>query len=139
MRTLTLPLKAIYFHQIKAGEKTEEYRLCTPYWAKRLKSPFGIYDQIVLTLGYPKADDTERRLVRPWRGFTIKTIQHPHFGPHPVTVYAINVAAPDPAEPTRCAAGKDGDCIHKQCPQLRDGEPHKTRRHCPLDKLEKTA
>ena len=34
---------------------------------------------------------------------------------------------------TRCAAGRDGDCTHAQCPQLRDGEPHKSSRHCPLD------
>ena len=92
MRTLTLPLKSIYFNQIKSGEKPEEYRLCTPYWARRLVG--REYDQIVLTLGYPKAYDTERRLVRPWRGFTIKTLQHPHFGAKPVTVYAIDVRKP---------------------------------------------
>lgn len=33
----------------------------------------------------------------------------------------------------RCAAGRDGDCIHEQCPQLADGEPRKSGRHCPLD------
>jgi hypothetical protein len=37
---------------------------------------------------------------------------------------------------TRCAAGRDGDCNHPQCPQARDGEPHKSQRHCPLDTLE---
>lgn len=92
MRTLTLPLKAIYFHQIKSGEKTEEYRLCTPYWARRLVG--REYDQIVLTLGYPKADNADRHLIRPWRGFTIKTLQHSHFGADPVTVYAIDVRTP---------------------------------------------
>lgn len=89
MRTLTLPLKAVYFHQIKAGTKPEEYRLCTPYWRKRLEG--RVYDQIVLTLGYPKRGDTERHMVRPWRGYTVKTLKHSHFGPDPVTVYAINV------------------------------------------------
>jgi len=34
---------------------------------------------------------------------------------------------------TSCAAGKDGECAHKHCPQLRDNEPHKSGRHCPLD------
>lgn len=34
---------------------------------------------------------------------------------------------------TRCAAGRDGECGHAQCPQLRDGEPAKSGRHCPLD------
>ncbi|MBF0250595.1 MAG: hypothetical protein HQL35_08220 [Alphaproteobacteria bacterium] len=32
-----------------------------------------------------------------------------------------------------CRAGRDGDCIHPECPQNRDGEPHATGRHCPLD------
>jgi len=33
------------------------------------------------------------------------------------------------------AAGRnsDGDCFDPRCPQLRDGEPEKTGRHCPLD------
>lgn len=91
MRDLVLPLKGEYFDQIKAGTKTEEFRLCTPYWQKRLPSPFGIYDRIVLTRGYPKRDDHARRLVLPWRGYGIKTITHPHFGPEPVSVFAIDV------------------------------------------------
>lgn len=33
----------------------------------------------------------------------------------------------------RCHAQKDGDCEHEGCPQLRDGEPAKTGRHCPID------
>ncbi|UWX75329.1 hypothetical protein [Burkholderia gladioli] len=39
-----------------------------------------------------------------------------------------------PAKPlTRCAAARDGDCSHAQCPQLRNNEPHATGRHCPID------
>lgn len=34
---------------------------------------------------------------------------------------------------TRCAAGRDGECGHAQCPQLRDNEPRASGRHCPLD------
>lgn len=34
---------------------------------------------------------------------------------------------------TRCAAARDGECHHSQCPQLRDNEPHATGRHCPID------
>ncbi|GKS85826.1 RNA-binding protein [Acidovorax sp. SUPP1855] len=94
MTDLVLPLKKVYFHQIKNGEKTEEYRLCTPYWNKRLADNFNQFDRIVLTLGYPARDDHDRRLIRPWRGYTIKTITHPHFGPDPVRVYAINVERP---------------------------------------------
>ncbi|WP_375184050.1 hypothetical protein [Aquabacterium sp.] len=32
-----------------------------------------------------------------------------------------------------CQADRDGDCIHAKCPQLADGEPRATGRHCPLD------
>lgn len=92
MTDLVLPLKDIYFNQIKAGTKTEEFRLVTPYWRRRLES--RTYDRIVLTLGYPKREDTARRLIRPWRGYRVTTITHPHFGPDPVQVFAINVEAP---------------------------------------------
>jgi hypothetical protein len=34
---------------------------------------------------------------------------------------------------TRCAANRDGDCCHPDCPQVRDGEPKKSGRDCPLD------
>lgn len=91
MADLILPLKREYFEAIRDGTKTEEYRLCTPYWKKRLASQFDGYERIVLTLGYPARDDHSRRLMRPWRGYTIKTITHPHFGPEPVQVYAIPV------------------------------------------------
>lgn len=33
----------------------------------------------------------------------------------------------------RYAAGRDGECHHKDCPQLRDNEPMATGRHCPID------
>jgi hypothetical protein len=89
MATLVLPLKAVYFNAIKAGTKTKEYRLVTPYWRKRLEG--REYDDIVLTLGYPAADDESRRLRRAWRGFTVETIQHEHFGAEPVQVFAIDV------------------------------------------------
>lgn len=89
MTVLHLPLKAEYFNAIRDGTKPEEYRLCTPYWRKRLEG--RVYDSIALTLGYPSAHDAGRRLVRPWRGYTVKTITHPHFGPEPVEVFAIRV------------------------------------------------
>lgn len=34
---------------------------------------------------------------------------------------------------TNCASDDDGDCAHTECPQLRDGEPRLSGRHCPLD------
>lgn len=35
-----------------------------------------------------------------------------------------------------CHSASDGECFWKGCPQLREGEPHKTGRHCPLPKWE---
>ena len=35
-RPLLIPVNGVYFDQIAAGEKAEEYRLCTPFWQKRL-------------------------------------------------------------------------------------------------------
>lgn len=34
---------------------------------------------------------------------------------------------------TRCEADDDGYCTWKDCPQLKDNEPEKSNRHCPLD------
>ena len=88
---LILPLKREYFDAIKGGEKHEEYRLCTPYWEKRLGG--GIqYDNVILTLGYPKRDDDSRRIVKPWRGTPgRRAITHVHFGDEPVEVFVIDV------------------------------------------------
>ncbi len=36
----------------------------------------------------------------------------------------------------RCHAGKDGECHHKECPQIKDNEPMKSGRHCPIDTWE---
>lgn len=34
---------------------------------------------------------------------------------------------------TRCQASRgDGECNDRRCPQIRDGEPEKTERDCPL-------
>lgn len=33
----------------------------------------------------------------------------------------------------RCHAARDGECYWTVCPQIRDGEPSATGRHCPLD------
>lgn len=87
-RELILPLKGIYFDQIKAGTKLFEYRLRTPYWTKRLEKA-ATFRRLVLTRGYPPADDTQRRLALPWRGYVNTTIHHEHFGPEPVEVFAI--------------------------------------------------
>lgn len=48
----------------------------------------------------------------------------------------LNLATPYTAPSAllaRCAAARDGDCAHTQCPQLRDDEPRASGRHYPLD------
>jgi len=90
MADLHLALKGEYFDQIKAGTKTEEYRMACYFWKIRIEKP-GI-DRLILTRGYPRRTDWSRRLELPWRGYTIKTIVHPHFGNVPIEVYAINVS-----------------------------------------------
>ena len=74
-KVLYLPLKKKWFDMIKAGFKKEEYREFNEYWNRRLlwtnKYPEDrrekftgllIFDTLVFTLGYPKADDTKRRM-----------------------------------------------------------------------------
>ncbi|MGF6963014.1 hypothetical protein OKW43_000019 [Paraburkholderia sp. WC7.3g] len=38
------------------------------------------------------------------------------------------------APAARCHAARDGECSWAHCPQIRDGEPVKSGRHCPHDK-----
>lgn len=90
MADLVLPLKREFFEAIRDGSKTEEFRLRNAYWRKRLEG--RAFARVVLTLGYPAADNHERRLVLPWRGLRVTTITHPLFGAAPVEVYAIKVA-----------------------------------------------
>ena len=90
MKTLNLPLKREYFEAIRSGEKRVEYRLATIYWRKRLDG--AAFDEIRLTLGYPKAGDKSRTLHRRWKGAWLERITHPHFGPDEVEVFAIDVS-----------------------------------------------
>lgn len=92
--TLHLSLKAEYFDAIRDGSKAREYRLVNDYWTKRLVD--RSYSRIVLTKGYPSRTEHHRRLTRVWRGYEVQTIQHPHFGPDPVRVFAIDVTAEEP-------------------------------------------
>lgn len=89
-RILHLPVKKIYFDQIRSGEKLDEYRLVTDYWKKRLEG--RLYDEIHVKCGYPKAGDMSRIEVRPWRGVSRMSITHPHFGTEQVEVFAIHLS-----------------------------------------------
>lgn len=88
-KILRLPVKALYFYQIRDLEKPEEFRLANDYWRKRLENK--TFDEVHITLGYPKAGDQDRTVIRPWRGFRRKWIKHEHFGEEAVDVFAIIV------------------------------------------------
>lgn len=88
MKTLVLPLKKKWFEMIKSGEKLEEYREINKYWSNRLIFKDVFYDfesismeeltksimdcsdteffndfsEVEFTCGYPRKDDTERRI-----------------------------------------------------------------------------
>ena len=89
MKSLILNLKKEYFQEIKSGAKKEEYRLCTPYWQKRLENKN--YDKVIIKLGYPKHLEVEKILEFKYLGYEIKTIKHKHFGNDPVKVYSIKL------------------------------------------------
>lgn len=90
-KILHLPLKGEYFDAIRDGSKTHEFRLAAK-WEKRLAG--REFDEIVLTRGYPSKSDESRRLRRKWAGYERRRITHPHFGPDPVEVLAIDVSRP---------------------------------------------
>lgn len=90
---LVLHVKGKYFDQIKAGEKTEEYREFKPYWQKRLLGK--VYAAIVIMKGYPKfsamcADNCQDFLWDP-KYIQTKIIKHEEFGSAPVKVFAISL------------------------------------------------
>lgn len=68
--TLHLTLNKQWFDMIKSGEKKEEYRSIVPYWTKRIcakskdENVYEInkYKYVEFTLGYPKKDDSEKRM-----------------------------------------------------------------------------
>ena len=97
MSDLHLHVKTEYFEAIKRGEKDEEYREYNDYWIQRIGEDHGklgqvskIYDHIIYYNAFKPATP-ENILIFPWRGWTLKTITHEHFGPEPVTVFAIKL------------------------------------------------
>lgn len=83
---LYVTIKRLYFDQIKAGTKKEEFRLVTSYWKKRLEG--RSYSSIVFINGY-NADSP--RLEVQYLGYEVKQIQHDFFGKKPVDVFAIKL------------------------------------------------
>ncbi len=83
---LRVTIKKLYFEQIKAGIKKEEYRLITPYWKRRLIGKN--YESIVFINGYFR---DAPRLELEYLGYEIKQIIHAFFGNEPVDVFAIKL------------------------------------------------
>lgn len=63
MKTLHLVLKHVWYDKIASGEKTSEYRACTPYWNRRFTGDKDstrvhlrqfVYDKVVFHKGYTK-------------------------------------------------------------------------------------
>jgi len=90
---LILNVKREYFEQIKRGEKTEEFRRVCNFWTSRISYKKDTLLGIQIRCGYPKPGDKKRILNFPWRGYAIRTITHPEFGPEPVQVFAIKLEA----------------------------------------------
>ena len=89
IRILRLHLKREYWEQVRDGRKTHEFRRVSVWRRKLVNKGF---DEVHLLLGYPKSGDTSSILRRKWRGYEERTITHPHFGPRPVRVLAIDVS-----------------------------------------------
>lgn len=98
-RILYLSLKEKWFRMIVSGEKREEYREINDYWTRRLvvageDNLFGDgieyvdFDYIEFTLGYPKADDTERR-ARFRSGGISRSCGRPEWGAEPGKEYYV--------------------------------------------------
>ena len=109
MKTLKLTIAEPWFSMIRDGKKKEEYREIKDYYRSRLfdgwdkvkaggiywfnrefeKHPtFAIFDRLVFTLGYTKADDAERRLVFKNPKIRIGT-GRPEWGAEPGKTYFI--------------------------------------------------
>lgn len=62
---LTLPIKKRWFGMIRSGEKLEEYRADTPYYAARFARYRGTPVNVRLRNGYRADSPTLEALVRP--------------------------------------------------------------------------
>lgn len=109
---LRLPLTTKWFEMTRDGIKTEDYREITPYWVKRFvggiftehgyrNPPIGHYNECdyhrfvfrqfthnIMTLGYPKSDDTSRILRLEHKGIEIRT-GNPDWGAEPNKLYFV--------------------------------------------------
>lgn len=97
MKKLHLHVKTEYFREIKAGIKKTEYRQVSAYWMKFFHwMPHAengpkkyLYTGIVIYNAYRPG--VHQQIHFKWSGVRLSRILHPHFGPRPVTVFAIDL------------------------------------------------
>lgn len=82
---LTLPTKAKWFNMIRSGEKLEEYREDTPYYAARFARYFGIPVKVRFRNGYRENSPAFDAIVCPVRRKGAK----PEWGGDPDKVYWV--------------------------------------------------
>lgn len=78
-KKLYLSLKKQWFELIKSGIKKEEYRELNQYWINRLcvfnketeSNDIKHFDEVEFSLGYPKKDDKEKRMIFEINNITI--------------------------------------------------------------------
>ena len=99
-KDLQMSLKKQWFEMTKAGIKTEDYREINDYWKTRLTDQKAIWQRPksmwkfkqfktnVMTLGYPKATDSERILKLEHKGIEIRT-GNPEWGAEPGKLYFV--------------------------------------------------
>ena len=121
---LTLHLKREYWEQIRDGKKVCEYRRDKTYWRKRILKIDGSirkFDLVHLIQGYPKSGDKSKLLIRKCGSINRQLTKHKEFGPHPVSVFRIDVSQkPIKTTPDRQAQAAAGDR------QKHSGEPMET-------------
>jgi hypothetical protein len=83
-RILKMTLHKVWFAEIAAGKKLEEYREIKPYWTKRLAKE---YDAIEFKNGYRSNCPV---MIVEYFGFEVKKILHP-ISNKPETVFALKL------------------------------------------------
>lgn len=89
---------------------------------KRAQRDYGLNGEEAIEYAYENVLQEARNAIKGMRRPKVQPLPKPR------------TDKPRDAQPlTRCAAARDGDCSHAQCPQVRDGEPNKSGRACPLE------
>lgn len=75
MKTLHLVLKRNWYEKIASGEKTSEYRACSPYWNKKFAGGEHILVPAALFMPMKFVQKTEYKTVVFHKGYTNETME----------------------------------------------------------------